>query len=65
MSVQSEITRINTAVSNSYTSIDNKHGCLPSSKNLNNLPTAIRSISNTLPKNGLAIEATIELLPEE
>ena len=44
MSIASEITRINTNITNSYTAISNKGGTLPATQNSNNLATAINSI---------------------
>ena len=44
MSVASEITKLNTNISNAYDEIAIKSGIIPQNKNTDNLPTAIRSI---------------------
>ena len=45
MSISSEITRINTNISNAYTAVGNKGGTLPVTQNSANLATAISSIT--------------------
>ena len=45
MSISSEITRINTNISNAYTAVGNKGGTLPVTQNSANLATAIDSIT--------------------
>lgn len=44
MSVQSEINRINSAVSSAYDAVSDKGGTLPSNRKISNLPSAIDSI---------------------
>lgn len=45
MSVSSELTKLNTNMQNAYTAVSNKGGTLPASQNMDNLATAINSIS--------------------
>lgn len=45
MSIATAITAAQGKVANAYTAVSNKGGTLPATQNLNNLPTAINSIS--------------------
>lgn len=45
MSISSEISKLNTNLSNAYTAVSNKGGTLPASQNFDNLSTAIDSIT--------------------
>ena len=56
MSVQSEITRINSNIASAYTAVSGKGGTLPTSQNSANLPDAIESIPS-----GLGETATFKL----
>ena len=44
MTIASEITKLNTNLTNAYTAVSNKGGTLPATQNLTNLATAISSI---------------------
>lgn len=46
MSIQSEITRINTNIANAYSAVQTMGGTLPATQNSANLPAAIASITN-------------------
>lgn len=46
MSVDSEITKLQTNLTNSYTAVSNKAGTLPQHKNFDNLSTAISTIES-------------------
>lgn len=45
MSIASELTKLETDITNAYSAIQTKGGTIPTDKNTNNLPTAISSIS--------------------
>ena len=47
MTIASEITKLNTNLTNSYTTVSNKGGTLPDSQNFDNLATAINSIPSS------------------
>ena len=50
MTIASELTKLNTNLTNSYTAVNGKGGTLPSARNFDNLATAISSIpSGTTP----------------
>lgn len=52
MSIASEITRINTNISNAYTACNNKGATMPVTQNSDNLATTISSISSGISPSG-------------
>ena len=47
MTIASEITKLNTNLTNAYTAVDSKGGTLPQAQNFDNLATAIASIPSS------------------
>lgn len=55
MTIASEITKLQTNLSDSYTAVNNKGGTIPASQNFDNLPTAIGTITTM---NGTTLSIT-------
>lgn len=61
MTIASELTKLQTNLSNAYTSCNNKGATMPSSKNFDNLATTINSIPTGGGGGGITPTGTIEI----
>lgn len=60
MTVNSEITKLQTNLTNAYTAVSNKQGSLPQDQNFDNLSAAIATITS-----GAEVEAEVSLEIDE
>ena len=55
MSIATQLTKLETDITNAYSAVNTKGGTIPSSKNTNNLSTAINSIATPTPITAFSI----------